>query len=322
MDAYVEHVVEKALAQECLSDEELLPLLDLDPLSAEAAHVCWGAKTLARRASKGRGQVYAQIGLDALACPMDCQFCGLARINASHEVLTAEPESLVVPLDEVVAYARTFDEAGVHLISLMATDMLPFERFVETVRAVKQAVSERQVVMANCGDISLQQAQLLKAAGASVAYHANRVGEGRITRIKPERRVQTFENIRAAGLNLMTAVEPLYEGVDNSDVIAHMRQAASFEPICSGVGALRCVKGSAMEHEVPFTSAKLELYASVFRLMVGESVPFGTGGANVVWADAGTNPRGRDLSSDHDFLRRDVARLRTQLERGGWLLDW
>lgn len=60
------------------------------------------------------------------------------------------------------------------------------------------------------------------------------------------------------------------------------------------------------------------MLVSVMRLLVGEDIPFGTGGANVLWADAGTNPRGRDLACGPDFLRRDVARLRKELSGNGW----
>ena len=54
------------------------------------------------------------------------------------------------------------------------------------------------------------------------------------------------------------------------------------------------------------------------RLMAGDAIPFGAGGGNVVWVDAGTNPRARDLPVDERSLRRDVARRRKELAGREW----
>ncbi|MGN0037731.1 MAG: hypothetical protein ACI36Y_01145 [Coriobacteriales bacterium] len=321
MRTEVEVAVAGALAGAQLADEELLSLLVLDPLSAEAAHVRWGADQLARRASGGRGRVYAQIGVDMLPCPVGCAFCTLAWGNAPEELLERDPEELIVPTAQVVEYARVFDEAGAHLISLMATAALPFEHFLEMVDGVRSAVSSRQVILANCGDLSLSQARQLKDAGADMAYHAHRLGEGELTRVKPERRLQTMRNIKAAGLELMCGVEPLREGLEPALVLERMCEALSFKPYCAGVAGLHAVAGTAMEGARPMSGPRQQLYAAVMRLAAGEGLPYGCGGRNVLWADAGTNPRGRDLCSDPDFLRRDVHRLRKDLESRGWLVE-
>lgn len=318
MDRFAEDVVDRALAGEKLADEELEPLFALDPLGAEAAHVIWAAEYLTRRASVNCGQVYVQIGVDMLPCPIDCAFCSLARRNASPSRLAADRESQIVPVERIVEYARVFDDAGAHLISLMATAALPFEHYLGVLEAVRSAVSDDQVLMANAGDMTFEQAERLKDVGVQLVYHANRLGEGEITGVEPTMRMKTIANIKETGLGFMTAVEPVCASTPVSLVLGKMREIAALRPYCSGVGCLHAVPHTAMADVAPLSRPAARLYAAIMRLLVGESVPFGAGGGNVLWVDAGTNPRGRDLSRDLDFLKRDVARQRSVLEGKGW----
>ena len=74
------------------------------------------------------------------------------------------------------------------------------------------------------------------------------------------------------------------------------------------------------ENAEPISRRRGMFLASVMRLAAGTSIPNGCGCGNAVWTDAGTNPRGRDLSTDPDFLRRDVKRLRKLLNRDEWIV--
>ena len=309
---YVDAVVERAVGGEKIPAEELGPLFSVPAVSPEAALVRWAAREITARACGGVGQIYAQIGIDALPCPADCGFCSFAA-SLSRGIGDA-----VVPVDEVARYARAFDEAGVHLVSLMATAALPFEAALDAVRAVRAAVSDDMPILANLGDVTAEQAAELRREGVQAAYHANRIGEGSVTRIAPETRRRTLRALQDAGLKIMSAVEPVHEGVPMPEILARMEEVASFRPYCAGVGTLTNVPGSAMEHVLPPTRAKAALYAAIFRLMVGEDVPFGTGGGNVAWTDAGTSPRARDLARETAELARDVRRLRMRLSGDEW----
>lgn len=312
LDKSVESIVDRAIEGESPSRDEMLMLMGIDVGSAEAAYVRWGAEALGRRASGGVGQIYAQIGLDATPCPENCAFCSLAARNNSSKGRTEVPD------DEITHYAGVFDEAGVHLISLMATAAFDFEHFLQVVTAVRNTVGDGMPLMANIGDITSEQAHRLKETGVQAFYHAHRLGEGVITDIAPEKRLATIAAVREAGLALMTAVEPIYHGIPREDIADRMLEAISQKPYCSGVGALTAVPGTAMEREKAYTRRESSYFACIMRLAAGTSIPFGTGCGNVVWTDAGTNPRGRNLSTDPDFLRRDVRRLRKELARDGW----
>ncbi|MDO4289652.1 MAG: hypothetical protein Q4C41_00285 [Eggerthellaceae bacterium] len=316
MDARVMSLVEGALEGRTIAPDDALFLLGFAADSAEAAHVCWAADALARRASHNTAQIYAQIGLDATPCPENCAFCALAARNAAqrgHERGRAE-----VPDSEVVDYARVFDEAGVHLVSLMATAAYDFEHFLDVARKVRAAVAPDLVIMANIGDIDAAQACALADAGVQMAYHANRIGEGVITDIAPERRLRTLAAIKEAGLAVMSGVEPVHAGTNPRDVVSKMYEVIALEPYCAGVVALTAVEGTDMGDCTPISRKRALFMASIMRLAAGTSIPFGTGGRNAVWTDSGTNPRGRNLSTNPDFLRRDVARLRKELRGQEW----
>ncbi len=313
INANVENIVDRAIDGEKIPPDELLPLFEIDTLAPEVVLVRWAARTITARACDNTGQIYAQIGIDALPCPGNCDFCAFAAARA-----TEASQDAIVPVEKVAEYARIFDDAGVHLISLMSTAALPFGRVRDTVRAVRETVRDDMPILVNTGDLSADQACELKAAGAQAAYHAHRIGEGEITRISPNTRRATIAHITEAGLKLMNAVEPVYEGVEPEVILDRMTEAASEHPYCSGVGTLTNVAGTPMEYVRGLSRARTAYYAGIFRLLVGTDIPFGTGGTNVMWVDAGTNPRGRDLPIDEQGLRRDVERVRKDLVGREW----
>mgnify|MGYP004681241261 FL=1 len=314
IDREVERIVDSAVAGKLATRDDLLFLMRFAADSPEAAYVRWGSDVIGRKAARNTGKIYAQIGLDATPCPENCAFCTLSARNSK---TTGRAE---VPDADIVDYTRVFDEAGVHLISLMATAAYDFDHFLQVVRLVRSAISPSMPIMANIGDITFEQAKRLKDAGVQVFYHANRLGEGKITGISPARRMATIEAAREAGLALMSAVEPVYEGVSDEDVANKMLEVIKLRPICAGVGVLTAVPGTAMENAEPISRRRGMFLASVMRLAAGTSIPNGCGCGNAVWTDAGTNPRGRNLSADPDFLRRDVKRLRKQLIRDEWIV--
>lgn len=312
IDRTVEQLVDATLQGRTLNLEQARQLLALDEDSAEAAYIRWAAERIGRQASGNRGQVYAQIGIDARPCPGACAFCSFSAGNGE---FSGDAD---VPLDEIVGYARTFDEAGVHLISLMSTAAYPFDRYLEVVSAVRSAVADDMPIMANTRDLNEEEAHALKDAGAQVLYHAKRLGEGSDTNIAPERRIRTIAAARNAGLTIMSAVGPVSARSSIRAIAAGIFEVIGFHPYCSGVGILSNVEGTAFAHVPSVSRARGAFLAAVMRLCAGTSIPFGTGCGNVVWTDAGTNPRGRQTPTDPEILMRDVARLRRELKGRGW----
>ena len=312
----VMQIADDALAGKAPTRDDVMHLLKFDGYSVEAAYVCARARELGMRACGGRGFVYAQIGVDEHPCPENCRFCSFA---AAHYQASAEsePGSLEVPIGRIVHYAKLFDAEGVDLVSLMATAALDFERYLDMVRAVRASVSDRVVVMANAGDLTLEQAQALREAGAGAAYHALRLGEGELTGIKPIDRRRTIRFLHAAGIDMMTGVEPVWEGIDRLALSERIVDIPEFEPFCMGACSYTPTPGDGMGDRRPASTGFLRYVAAITRLVCGESVPVG-GIGGVAWVDAGCDPRKRGYGTGDDELRREIARARKRLAQDGF----
>lgn len=317
IDQRATEIADAAAAGSAPSRDDVLHLLSFDPHSPEAAYAAVRAREITVKAGKGRGLVHAQIGVDAHPCPENCRFCTFAASSLDAEKGCATDESDEVPIERIVEAARHFDEAGVSLISLMATAGLPFERYLEMLRAVREAVSPDMPLLANAADFTLDQARELKAAGAQAVYHARRIREGQVTDISPETRLETIRNAREAGLALMTGVEPLWEGVADEEIADRIMEIPGFEPYCVGACTLSAAAGTEMEGETPSSKAKARLVGALVRLAVGANAPFG-GSGGIVWVDAGTDPRARGYGHGREWILSQVAKAKRSLQQDEW----
>ena len=315
LDERVVQIADDAAAGKAPTRGDIVYLLRFDAYSPEAAYVGAIARQIGMRACKGLGYVHAQIGVDSTACPKNCRFCSFAAVNTDRE--TYDPVQVEVPIGRIVHYAKLFDDAGVDLVSLMATAALDFERYLDMIRAVRASVSDDMVIMANAGDLTLEQAQALKEAGADAAYHALRLGEGEWTDIAPIDRRRTIRYIKASGIDLMTGVEPVWAGIDPMTLSERICDIPEFEPFCMGACGLTQVEGAdVLGRKRPLTGF-LRYVGACTRLACGEAVPIGgIGGAE--WVDAGCDPRNRGYGAEDGHLRRQVARAMRQLEADGF----
>lgn len=316
IDERAMRIADDALTGKALTRDDVMHLLKFDAYSVEAAYVCARARELGMRACKGLGYLYAQIGVDENPCPENCRFCSFA---ASHYQPGDEGEtaSFEMPIGRIVHYAKLFDAAGVDLVSLMATAALDFDRYLDMVRAVRASVSDDLVIMANTGDLTLEQARALREAGADAAYHALRLGEGELTDIKPIDRRRTIRHLHAAGIDVMTGVEPLWEPIDPLMLSERICDVPEFEPFCMGACSYMHTPGDNMGDRQPARTGFLRHVAAITRLACGDAVPVG-GIGGVAWVDAGCDPRKRGYGADDDALRREIERARKRLVQDGF----
>ncbi len=319
IDERVMRIADGALAGKLPTRDDVMHLLKFDAYSVEAAYVCARARELGMRACKGRGFVYAQIGVDENPCPENCRFCSFAASNyqASED---GEKASFEVPIGRIVHYAKLFDAEGVDLVSLMATAALDFDRYLDMIRAVKSTVSDRLVIMANTGDLTRSQALALREAGATAAYHAVRLGEGELTDIKPIDRRRTIRYLHAAEIDVMTGVEPLWEDADSLMLSERICDIPEFEPFCMGSCSYTPTPGDGMGDRKPAKTGFLRYVAAITRLVCGDAVRVG-GIGGVAWVDAGCDPRKRGYGADDDALRREIAGVRKRLVQDGFTME-
>ena len=311
-------IADDALAGKAPNRSDVMYLLRLDPYSAEAAYVCAKARELGMRACGGKGHVFAQIGVDATACPENCRFCTFAEMNVDPE--RYDPSNVEVPIGRIVHYARLFGDEGVRLISLMSTAGLDFDRYLDMVRAVAASVPEEVTIMANTADLTVDQATALREAGATAAYHALRLGEGEITSIKPINRRRTIRYLHVAGFRLMTGVEPIWRGVDALSLSERICDIPELEPYCIDACNLTELGEIASRALRPAFTGFVKYVAAITRLVCGDAVPIG-GIGGVEWVDAGCDPRNRSYGTDDASLRKQIADARRRLQLDGFLVE-
>ncbi len=321
LDRRVEQIADAAREGACPSTDELVYLWGFPPHSPEAAYVRATAREMTRAASGGRGFIHAQIGVDRLPCPVNCAWCSFAEKNArgAGEADRADEEGRIVPVDEIVAYARVFDECGAQLVSLMATAALPIERYLEMVAAVREALADDVCIMANYRDVSAGEAAALHDAGARAFYHARRLGEGQMTRIDPARRYETMENVRAAGLFLMTGIDPVWHETPADEMAACLQGVARSGAWCVGACGVVGLEGREIDGHLPPLSGEVRYAGALARLVCGPDVAVG-GAGNAMWVDAGCDARERgfDAGEAGGKLRVQMERARRQLGKEGW----
>jgi biotin synthase len=306
-----------------LDPEELRWLLDQPPLGLSAYEAAWAAQKMGRRLAENKGQIFAQIGIDANPCPENCLYCGYAAVNNNG---ASGASSYNLPADEVLRYARIFADAGVHLISLMATAAYDFDDFCSLAAMLRAELPSELPLLANIADIDYGQALRLKQAGIDAFYHAVRIGEGVITRPSPQTRHATIEAVKRAGLKLMSGIEPLYQELGTDEIAEKIVEVDAMAPLCSGACNLHAVKGSAMRAAsdkaraaTPLKQTRLRQISSIARLASGEGTLFGFC-AGIAWVDAGADPRGRELAAGAELLKDKVAQAKQQLENDEWSL--
>lgn len=317
----VKRIVEKALSGDILNAEEIsllfaIPLFSYDSLLIQAA-----ARQMCEKASTGFAEVHAQVGLDIARCPRNCLFCSFAACNG---VFT---ENIDLPVEEVVNRARDFENDGANAIYLMTTARYSFEKFIEVAQEVRNSLRPNTILVANIDDFSEEQAAQLKDAGFSGIYHALRLGEGKDTSIPPEKRLQTFRNAKEAGLLLGTCVEPIGTEHSINELVEKTIITREAKPVFSGGMRRIPIPNTEMERYGTVSEVRMAHILGVIRLATGYNIPGNcthepnvigvTAGANLIWAETGSNPR--DTEKDTEGKRgMTVQQCREIFKEAEW----
>ena len=315
----VERLCSKAIDGEVLTRDEIVSLLEIRPNSDQARVLGHAHELLAKRGNGGIGYIYGQIGIDANPCPGNCQFCSFALCNRD------DREVREVPFEQIAHVSGLFADEGVHLISVMSSAAYRFDRYLELIALIRETIGGNVAIMANTRDLSPSEAEALAQAGANCIYHAVRIGEGTITGLDEERRWETLRNAREAGLDVASAIGPLYQPEPlgspyrqaKGDIAKRMLQVVEWEPLCSGVTTLHAVAGTKMAHVQPWPREVMRVLGGVFQLVARDTVHHG-GCQSIRWVDAGLDPRERGYGSGDERLRKRIRELHDGLEADGW----
>ena len=199
--SWLKDTLDSALSGGRLSLEDATALLELPLGTDDSRAIAEAAHALALRHSR-QGRIWTAIGVDYCPCPQNCSFCSFGVdwgiIRDSHEWTE----------EQVVDAAARFAAEGASWITIRTTQHYPLER-VWPAKAMRERIPNCPTLVANVGEMSLDQAEMLYEAGYSVAYHVFRLREGTDTGIDAEERLRSLENIHRSRLGLACLAEPI-----------------------------------------------------------------------------------------------------------------
>jgi len=302
LDGDCERILGKARSDQPITREEAKRLMQVDLQSPEMYALCAAADDMSRRHFDNTGDVCAQIGLDFAPCGGNCKFCVFAE---KHGIVG---DSTEYPKEAVVGAALECEKQNPNAILLMTTCNYKFDKFLKVGRAVREAISPLMPLIANIPDFDDAQARTLVEAGFCAIYHAVRLNEGSDTAFRVEQRIATMEAARRAGLALQTCVEPLGPEHSIEQQVESMFLGREMGATFSGAAHRVSVPGTALAHYGEVTHWYLARTVAVTRLVMGDTVvancthepnmPSLLAGANLLWAEVGSNPRDEDKETE------------------------
>jgi biotin synthase len=297
----VKDIISKAFDGHSLTRDEITHLLHSNHKSLDEGFIIAAANVINRMVSKGKAEVHAQIGMNLSPCPNNCSFCAFAAKNGVFK------EAKELSIEEILQSALSAEADGANAIFFMTTHDYPFGRYVDISREVRKKLKPETVMIANIGDFGYGEAKQLIEAGYTGIYHAVRMGEGRDTKIDPQVRLNTVRAAREAGLLVGTCVEPIGPEHSVQEIADKILLGREMSPCYSGAMRRISIPGSEVEKYGMVSEYRLAFLVAVVRLAMGRevigncthepSILGATAGANLFWAEVGTNPRDTEFET-------------------------
>ena len=294
----VKTILEQVSARD-LTRAEALELLQVKNLSSDYYEILKTANDLSRKEYSNRAYIFSQIGLNASPCPMNCKFCSMA---ADNYVMGTTFQKTMEDIGELKQMAKQLAEDGTDDLFLMTTADYPVDEFLAIGNAIRQILPGHVRLVANIGDFDLQTTQRLKSAGFSGAYHIRRLREGTDTDILPEKRLETMNSIKSAGLELYYCIEPIGPEHSYDEIADEMFRAKDYGVEAMAAMRRTPVPGTPLALNGMISSVELTKIGAVTRLVtrpsrsmnIHEITPMSLlGGVNQLYAEVGSNPRDR-----------------------------
>ena len=288
-------IIKKSRNSEMFTREEITAMLALQPNTLETYVIMAESSRISRKVSGNRAEIHAQLAVNLAPCPRDCMFCSFAVANYIFRTSTT------VSSADAASQAYHFEEDGANAIYIMATATFDIGQYFETAREIRNHLRPDTILIANVGDEFASKAATLVESGFHGVYHALRLREGIDTAIDPARRVKSIKAFQEAGLVVGTCVEPIGPEHSNEELADMILFTASINPAFSGAARRIPIPGTALAARGMISELRMAQIVAVTRLAMPQSVVGncshepGTvpiiGGANLLWAEVGANPR-------------------------------
>ena len=315
------YIIKKSLNCEQFTREEVVAILALSPESLESYLTMAEASRISREVSGNRAEIHAQLAVNLAPCPRDCLFCSFAVANNIFRT------SLVISPEDAAAQARQFEADGANAIYIMATATFDVGRYLEVSQEIRRTLHPETVMIANVGDEFADSASALVVSGYKGVYHAIRLREGIDTTISTTRRYESIRAFQEAGLAIGTCVEPIGSEHTNEELADMILFTAFLHPSFSGAARRISIPGTALAERGMISELRLAQIVAVTRLALPRSVRGncshepGTlpimGGANLLWAEVGANPRDIEVKTE-EGRGHTVAAIRKLFAETEW----
>jgi len=293
LEPRIAQILVKAEDMTALTRDEALALMRIERHTSAAYALMETANRMSRSQFGEKGENHFHIGLNVEPCPMDCLFCSLTRRAGIFK------KKIEFPVEQVLAWARQAEAAGADGLNLMTTGTYPFKRLLEVGRLLRREVSVPLV--ANTRDITHREGEALLDAGFVGAYHAVRLGEGRDTPLRRDRRIKTIRVFKDVGLLWMNCVEPVGPEHSAEEIVDLMLLARDYGAVYSGIMRRINFPGSPMQRFGMISELEMARLVAVSRLVMG-NVPRAhcthephaaslMAGANLFFPEVGASPR-------------------------------
>jgi len=316
----MQEILDKTEAKAELNKEEIVRLLSVGNTSAWYYRLLYLARKQSEESFGNRGYVFAQIGINAEPCSVNCKFCSMAE---GHYALPNQGRKSV---EEVAEGVRQLVADRVHDVFLMTTADYPVEKFIEIGKAVRRYIPPEIRLVANIGDFDLTAARRLKEAGFTGAYHLVRMREGIDTGTSVEQRVGTLNAIRDAGLELYYCVEPIGPEHSYEEIAAEIFRAKEYRVEAMSVMRRTPVAGTPLFGNGSISTPELCKIAAAALLVVRPTRSMNVhevsemsilAGVNQLYAEAGANPRDTDDNTEKS-RGYSIPAIRKLLENSGY----
>ena len=322
MDNQIAKILESALGGLPPSRSDCEFMLSFHESSPEATFIRSVSNDIVRKNTGNTGVIFGQIGLELYPCEIDCKFCAFGK---SHTGFTEK-----ITLDDETIKQKVHDftkDGDLYCLWLMTMNEFDLDYYINAIKIARSIAPPQTLIYTNIGDVDYDTFVKLKEAGADGAYHVIRLGEGTYTPIKPERRQETIDNARRAGLMVQDCLEPIGTEHTPAELVDHIFNTVKNKFDTAGVMKRTPVPGTIFTDEI--TNARLAQIAAVNALACTAIDPYPwipvheadpiclVSGGNSICAESGVNPR--DVVADTARGRGlDVSACRKMLWQAGF----
>lgn len=320
--SFLDDCCARTMHGEKLSRDEILCLLDIAPDAVQSDMMRSKARDMAAILCQNQGKVWSAVGIENKSCPMNCEFCSFGE---KWGLIKEESEWS----DEDILQAARFSVSQhVSWFTLRTTELYGIERLCVLAKKILTEVPGNYHLAVNTGELTAEQAKQLKNAGIAGVYHTLRLGEGKVTHIKPASRLATMKAVDEAGLKLYHMLEPLGPEHTNEEIAERILAARNCHAVLGGVMARINVKGTPFADKEPVHEDRVSQLVAISRICGGSSTPdicavppnkkFLQAGANVVTTEIGSIPRSEQTEHQTAWTGFGIAEAFNLFKEAGY----